>query len=318
MFLVENDIPSKSCHVPLMVSVMRVREIECLHEGVCLPEALRKTFRSLNDVQHEELGERMPIRYDMHSHLDFANDCKAIARDAQGLIVTLNSTVTPAAYVSACEKFEDFDNVSVALGLHPWWVANDRISEVDIAHFEELLQTCNLIGEIGLDFHKSRKNSMTFQIEVFQRILDAIANASEPKLVFLHSVKATGAMLDMIEKSGALRNSTFVFHWFQGSHDEFGRAMSLGCRFSIGMRMLAQENGRLFAEAVPDEILLAETDNPDHEGMDWSVGEWLQEMDNTVYSLAELRNVEIEEVEGILEDNSEQLLREFNTIAATV
>lgn len=260
----------------------------------------------------------MNVRYDMHSHLDFANNCKEIARDAQGNIVTVNSTVTPAAFVSACEKFENFDNVNVALGLHPWWVANGRIGEVDVAHFEEMLPTTNLVGEIGLDFYKSRKDSMQFQIEVFGRVLDAIANAEEPKLVFLHAVKSYEPMLDMLENSGALGKSTFVFHWFQGSHEDFGRALSLGCKFSVGMRMLAQENGELFAKAIPDDCLFAETDNPPHEGMDWSAGQWLQEIDNTVSSIATVREAEVEEIEAILEGNSKGLLQKFNAIPATV
>lgn len=260
----------------------------------------------------------MAKRYDMHSHLDFASNCKEVAADAQGEIVTVNSTVEPAAFVSAREKFAGMDDVHVALGLHPWWLANGRIGEADIAHFEDMLPTTNLVGEIGLDFHKSRKDSMEFQIEVFGRLMEDIANADERKLVFLHAVKSCPTVLNVIEKTGAQKNATFVFHWFQGSHDDFGRALSMGCYFSVGMRMLATEGGELFAKAVPDEFLLAETDNPPEEGMMWSADQWVQEMDNTVASLAETRGIGIEECQALLEANSKRLLQEFNMISATI
>lgn len=254
------------------------------------------------------------MKYDMHSHLDFANNCKEIASEAQGLIETINSTVEPAAFVSAREKFEDFDNIHVALGIHPWWVANGRISEVDLAHFEEMLPTTNLVGEIGLDFHKSRKESKVHQMEVFERLLDDIAESDDAKLVFLHSVKSTETMLDILEKSNALKKSTFVFHWFQGSHEDFGRAVSLGCYFSVGMRMLAQEDGELFARAIPDELLLAETDNPPQEGMDWSAGQWFQEIDNTIASIAEARGAGKDHIEQLLTTNSTLLIEKFASI----
>lgn len=260
----------------------------------------------------------MSIKYDMHSHLDFASNCKEVAAESAGKIITVNSTVEPAAFVSAKEKFADFDDVHVAIGIHPWWVANGRISEVDLAHFENLLPTTNLVGEVGLDFYKSRKNSMQFQIEVFERLLSDIANAEEPKLVFLHGVKAYETLLNMLEKSGALKKSTFVFHWFSGTHEDFGRALSMGCYFSVGMRMLAQDNGLLFAKAIPDELLLAETDNPPEEGMEWSGGQWQQEIDNTYLSLAEARGVEVAEIDRLLKENSTKLLQNFNMADAVI
>lgn len=260
----------------------------------------------------------MGKKYDMHSHLDFASNCKQVASESEDKIVTVNSTVEPAAFVSAREKFEGLENIHVALGLHPWWLANGRISEADVAHFESLLPTTNLVGEIGLDFHKSRKNTMEFQIEVFGRLLDDIAHADDRKLVFLHAVKAYEPLLNLLEKSGATKKATFVFHWFQGSHDDFGRALSMGCFFSVGMRMLAQENGRLFAKAIPNELLLAETDNPPEEGMEWSVGQWVQEIDNTYKSLADACEKDTEEINRLLETNSTHLLWEFNMKYATI
>lgn len=260
----------------------------------------------------------MAKRYDMHSHLDFASNCKEVAAEAQGDIVTVNSTVEPAAFVSAREKFEGLDDIHVALGLHPWWLANGRIGEADVAHFENMLPTTNLVGEIGLDFHKSRKNSMEFQIEVFGRLLESIAGADERKLVFLHAVKSCPTVLNMLEKTGAKNNSTLVFHWFQGSHDDFGRALSMGCYFSVGMRMLATGDGELFAKAIPDELLLAETDNPPEEGIIWSAGQWAQEIDNTVASIAQARGIGVEECQALLEANSKRLLQEFNMKSATI
>lgn len=251
----------------------------------------------------------------MHSHLDFANNCKEIARESKGKIKTINSTVTPASYVSASSLFAHFNDIHVALGIHPWWVSDQSTNNSNVAHFEELLQTSSLIGEVGLDFHKSHRNSLKAQTEVFGHVLEAIANAEDPKLVFLHAVKSYELIFDMLEKSGALKNSTFVFHCFQGSLDDLKRALRINCRFSVGARTLSHVKGEALVKAIPDDALLAETDNPPHNGSDWSCNQWLQEIDSTIELIAKAKGLEVLEVEHILEANSKALLQEFDPTA---
>lgn len=259
--------------------------------------------------------------YDMHCHLDFADNAKDVAAESMDAGITaLSSTVVPSSFVSAREKFEAFPNIHVALGLHPWWVADNQIAEVDLERFETLAQATRFIGEIGLDFHGKRKESQTAQEEVFFRALCACnaanaiaqetggADGEDGKVIFIHAVRATTKVLDNLDKCGIFDGNTVVFHWFQGNEDEFGRALSSGAFFTVSMRMLASERTRMFAKAIPDEKLLIETDNPPHAGMVFSTDIWRQELENTLTDLAELRGTTLQDLSDVLAANSESIL----------
>lgn len=254
-----------------------------------------------------------PKIYDMHCHLDFADDCEQVAKDALGeSIACLDATVVPSSYVIASEKFRDNDNVHISLGLHPWWVAEQRISEADITRFEKLLPRTSFIGEIGLDYSKRFSETWSRQLEVFYRVLDAIKEAGGGKLITIHAVRSYHDMFKALETSRVLEDNDCIFHWFSGNRDDFGQALALGCYFSVSMRMMASEKGAYFAKAIPNERLLLETDNPPHEGLAWAADTWRQELDNTVTALAELRTTDIHEVSTAAACNAIRLLQRDN------
>lgn len=247
--------------------------------------------------------------YDMHCHLDFADDATDVAAAAQDAgLVALCSTVVPSSFVAAREEFSPYPDIHVALGMHPWWVAQDRVSEVDLARFETLAPETPYIGEVGLDFHSKRGATRQRQEEVLYRLLSCLGEGERGKVVFLHAVHAADAVLDMLERCGTTTAHTCVFHWFQGTPDDFGRALANDCWFSIGMRMLATDAGRMFAKAVPDERLLMETDNPPHEGMPYTLDMWTEELHNAMVDLAKLRGCSVEALNELLTANSEAIL----------
>ena len=85
-------------------------------------------------------------------------------------------------------------------------------------------------------------------------------------MLSIHAVKAAGEALDVLERAGALVGNACIFHWFSGTSDELQRAVRAGCFFSINPRMLASKRGRAYAQAVPAERLLLETDAPSQPG----------------------------------------------------
>lgn len=253
----------------------------------------------------------MPQLYDMHCHLDFTDDGEKIAAEIGDQLKAIDSTVIPSSYVSAKQKFEAFPNIHIGLGIHPWWIANGRVGEVDVARFENLLANERVVGEIGLDFHNKHVESKPHQLEVFSRVLDAIKSEGSHRLIFLHAVMACDEMLDMMDEYGTLGENACVMHWFSGTRDDFGRAVADGCFFSVNMRMLATNAGKEFAKAIPADRLLLETDSPAHEGADWSAGAWLQETENTARGIADIREVSYEQILETLEANSSALFDKY-------
>ena len=252
----------------------------------------------------------MDMLYDMHCHLDFAEGSEGVARASHAAgIVALSCTVVPSSYVSDVEKFQGCDDIHLSLGLHPWWIADRRVSEVDIARFESLVADAPFVGEIGLDLASSRKDTKARQIEVLERILASVHAAGDGRVLTFHAVHAASVLMDALDRNGTNEANTCLFHWFQGSHEEFGRALSMEAMMSVGMRMMATERGAAFAAAIPEAQLLVETDSPPHEGSSWDVGIWTQEMTNTITALAELRGCSRAHLMEVCAQNSERVLR---------
>ena len=96
--------------------------------------------------------------FDAHCHLDFMSNMDEVARDAaaDGLHV-LATTVTPQGYLRARDALAGLPNVSVAVGAHPWWVADGRLSPADVRAAADLAGTARYVGEVGMDFSPRRR-----------------------------------------------------------------------------------------------------------------------------------------------------------------
>ncbi len=256
----------------------------------------------------------MDMLYDMHCHLDFADEADQVAQgSAQARIEALSCTVVPTSYVSDQDRFAAYENIRFSLGMHPWWVADGRVSEVDLAHFESLLADAPFIGEIGLDFAGDRKKSKEHQIAVLTRLLQAIHGAGDGRVITFHAVHAATPLMDLLDDLGTFECNQCLFHWFQGSPEELSRAVATGAAFSVGKRMLTTERGERIAAAIPEAQLLLETDEPAHEGSSWSVAAWRQQLEETLISLARLRGVSPLSLEAVILRNAQALLAHPST-----
>ncbi len=230
--------------------------------------------------------------YDMHCHMGFANDARVLARDgAMADIAAFCSTVGPKEFEHLQTELSVWPQFRVGLGLHPWWVADERIGEDDVAKFEELAPYAAFIGEIGLDFAGLRgKNDVRErQRYVFERALRACMIRSDSKLISFHAVHATTEMLNTIEQLHVLQHHTCIFHWFSGSLEELKRALKLGCFFSVNMKMIQAKRGVEIAKNIPTDRLLIETDKPAFECDSWNAQLWAEELNYTIAKLSEIR-----------------------------
>jgi TatD DNase family protein len=130
-----------------------------------------------------------------------------------------------------------------------------------LALWEQYLPDARYIGEVGLDAGPLYYRSLQLQKEVFERILKACAQAGE-KILSVHSVRATTAVLDLLEKWLPSSRGGIVLHWFTGTKIELRRAVDLGCYFSVNMAMVENERGRKLIAEIPSDRILTETDGP--------------------------------------------------------
>lgn len=205
--------------------------------------------------------------YDAHVHLDFMSNAREVALDAaaRGMRLFAN-TVTPKGFVHTRELVGDLFNVQIGLGIHPWWV-----ERADLELFDALEpQTC-WIGEVGLDFSPKRAHH-ELQKEVFRHVAQRCARAGS-KTLSIHSVRAAGTVLDILEQTGCTRTCTCIFHWFSGSTDDLWRAIHAGCWFSINKMQASTRRAKEQLKLIPRNRLLFETDLPPGEGVSFCAEE---------------------------------------------
>ncbi|KAB7738447.1 TatD family deoxyribonuclease [Parvibaculum sedimenti] len=196
---------------------------------------------------------------DFHCHLDLYPDhvaeVESCERDG---VFTLTVTTTPKAWARNHELASATRHVRAALGLHPQLVA-DRAHEIGL--WEELLPNTRYVGEVGLDAGPRFYRSFETQKEIFARVLSLCAAAGN-KIVTTHSVRATEAVLDMIEQHMPPPRGRVVLHWFTGTAAEARRAVDLGCYFSVNAEMLNNEKRAVITKTLPLDRILTETDGP--------------------------------------------------------
>jgi TatD DNase family protein len=196
---------------------------------------------------------------DFHCHLDLYPDhAAAVERCERDGVFTLTVTTTPKAWPRNHELASATHHVRAAIGLHPQLVA-ERAHEIGL--WEELLPRTRYVGEVGLDAGPRFYRSFETQKEIFARVLTACAAAGN-KIVTTHSVRATKAVLDMIEQYMPPPRGRVVLHWFTGTAAEAKRAVDLGCYFSVNAEMLANEKRAAITKALPLDRVLTETDGP--------------------------------------------------------
>ena len=128
-------------------------------------------------------------------------------------------------------------------------------------------------------------------------------------------VRSAGTCLDVLEATGAAARCRCVMHWFSGSSDELGRALRLGCSFSVGERMLATRRGREYARQLPAARLLLETDLPDGAGQGVGADGLLASLDRALTALAQARGVDKDELAAKLSANARALADGVCTLA---
>ena len=77
------------------------------------------------------------------------------------------------------------------------------------------------------------------------------------------------------------------------------------------MKMLATRSGRRFARAIPDSMLLLESDLPAHEGAAFSAELWRHELDGALRDMADIRSVDNNILSDIVFSNSSGLLSKY-------
>lgn len=231
-------------------------------------------------------------RADLHCHVDFSRDPVSFARAAERSgILQYACTVTPGGYDRARRLFDEhaFPLLRIGVGLHPWWVSeNEAQARLEAQEACARITTADFVGEVGLDFSARHVGTAVQQRATFRLIIEACAQMGG-RVISIHAVRSAAAVLDILEKTGAVHTCRCVLHWFSGTSDDLTRARRMGCWFSVGERMLATKRGRAYVSQMPVERLLVETDLPARMDDPLTFDEYRTSLDSAYEQLASLR-----------------------------
>lgn len=181
---------------------------------------------------------------------------KARARDVKHLLAI---GVTLSRFEQAYETLSEFDNISLACGVHP---LDFEEEPYDADRLLRLAQDKKVIaiGEIGLDYYYSADNKMEQQAVFASQI--NIANQLD-KPVIIHTRSAGDDTIAMLRDHQAEKCGG-VIHCFTETLDFAKKALDLGFYISCS-GIITFKNAESIREAiryVPVDRLLVETDSP--------------------------------------------------------
>ena len=201
--------------------------------------------------------------FDSHAHYDderFDADrdelLQRIHREGVEYIMTIGSDL--ASSRAACRLAERYDFIWFAAGIHP-----EQAGDTPADYREALKELaahpkCRAIGEIGLDYYWAENPPWERQQVLFR---EQVLLAKELGLpVIIHDREAHADTLEVLRE---LRPAG-VLHCFSGSAEMAGEVAALGMYigFTGAITFKNARKAPQAAAAVPDDLLLIETDCP--------------------------------------------------------
>lgn len=173
-----------------------------------------------------------------------------------------------------------------SIGIHPWYIKEDRI-EAGLKIMEEKLQAenCLAIGECGLD--KRIEIPLDLQISVFEKQLILAEKYKKP--VVIHCVAAFQEVMAIKKKMNI--TVPMIVHGFSKNSQLAGQLIKEGFYLSFGKYLLRNPELKTVFQQIPNDRFFLETD---------TVEETIQE----VYELAsKYKSVNHNELQDIISSN---------------
>ena len=191
---------------------------------------------------------------DWHAHLDLAlSPMTYVTNISDSVRSCLCVTTSPRAWKIAVEKFSNYKQINVGLGLHPELIKS-KFGELSL--FDQYSRKARFIGEIGLD---GKAPDWETQIKVFSSVTD-ILSGQKNKIISMHSRAADTYVLDFVERLSC--QNFVIMHWFSGSISNMRRLLNMNCYFSINPAMCKTKSGIEKIKALPLNNILFESDFP--------------------------------------------------------
>jgi len=250
----------------------------------------------------------MPL-IDSHSHIDFSEfytDRQDAIKRAKNIGVShiMVSATTAQRWQNIKEVVASSSLCFAAYGLHPMFLKEHKREHLDDLKNWVEKEKPSAIGEIGLDYFIQD----TDQAEQLAFFVSQLEIANHFKLpVIIHARKSLDIVLKHLRQFNHLTGS---IHSFSGSEQQAKQLIDLGFYLGFGGPITYTRATRLrsLVEKLPLESILIETDSPDQpDTKHWGERNEPAFLPIIADTIAELRNISVEDVAKITSRNAQTL-----------
>lgn len=263
---------------------------------------------------------------DTHCHLDAAEFdadrdsvvCSAFGDGVSGIVVPAVARANFDAIINLCQRYQ---NCVYALGVHPMYVEQSALGDIDLLRSYVQKHEPVAIGEIGLDYFltnpSTHPENIKLQTHFFVEQLK-IAQAYDLPVI-LHVRHAIDDVLKQLRK---YKVKGGIAHAFNGSMQQAEQFMALGFKLGFGGAMTYSRalKIRALAAQLPLEAIVLETDAPD------IPPEWLggagrnspAELVKIAQVLADLRQLDVAQVLDITSANAIKIMPKLAELCTPV
>ena len=248
---------------------------------------------------------------DTHCHLtyEFGDETESVIKRANdaGVGALICATADPNDVRGAIQIAETHNNIFVTTGIHPEYTdANPHNVLTD-----EILNHPLVIGvgEIGLDYHDGTQTRAQ-QIELFEKQLEIALKHNLPVAIHTRDAEQDTAEILTNKYKG-------VMHCFTSSWDLARIMLDRGFYFSASgiLTFKNAESVRETFSKIPTDRIVIETDTPycapvPHRGKKCEPFMVIE----TARVLAQIKNLQLDELESILFENTKRLYPKINNV----
>jgi len=151
------------------------------------------------------------------------------------------------------------DHCIAMMGLHPCYVKENYLEELEFVKSWLSKRKFAAIGEIGLDYYWDR-NFDNQQKEAFEVQIDWALDYNLP--IVIHSRDSMDNTIEIVrsKQNGPLRG---IFHCFSGTYEQAIKIIDLGFLLGIGGVLTYKKSGLAeIVEKLPLDAMVLETDSP--------------------------------------------------------
>ncbi|RUT70835.1 TatD family deoxyribonuclease [Flavobacterium cupreum] len=248
---------------------------------------------------------------DTHTHLyseEFDQDRDEMIRRAitAGVTRFFIPAIDAAATQSMYELEKNYpDNVFLMMGLHPTYVKDNYLEELQHVETELAKRKFYAVGEIGIDLYWD-KTHLTEQQFAFRKQIQLAKHYKLP--IVIHCREAFDEIFEILEEEKS-EDLFGIFHCFTGTHEQALQAISYNMKLGIG-GVATFKNGKIdqFLKEIDLKHIVLETDSPYLAPIPYR-GKRNESsyIVNVVAKLADIYDVSEEEIAAITTQNSKDV-----------